>query len=102
MCSLSGLCQWIDGIYCAVTGYSIACIACKGDDEPCVLINVEMGFMCMYAMDRWGHSVVWLQREAAEGQLCSSPPFSLTHYPGGSVLAPQSGLLLLLINLQEI
>lgn len=29
------------------------------------------------------------------------PLFSLTHYPGGSVLAPQSGLLLLLINLQE-
>lgn len=29
------------------------------------------------------------------------PLFSLTHYPGGSVLALQSGLLLLLINLQR-
>lgn len=79
---------------CAVTGYSIACIACEGDDEPCVLINVEMGFMCMYAMDRWGHSVVWLQREAAEGQLCSSPPSlfsdSLPWWlsPGSSVWSP--------------
>lgn len=43
----------------------------------------------------------WLQRDAAERQKCSSPPFSLTHYPGGSVMAPQSGLLLLQINLKE-
>lgn len=32
----------------------------------------------------------------------SAPLLPLTHYPCGSVLAPQSGLLLLLINLQEI
>lgn len=41
-----------------------------------------------------GHSVVWLQREAAEGQLCSSPPSlfsdSLPWWlsPGSSVWSP--------------
>lgn len=42
----------------------------------------------MCAIDRWEHSVAWL----------SSLSF-LTHYPGGPVVGPRSGLLLLLINL---
>lgn len=67
--------------------------------ELCVFANGEMGCICMCDMNRWEHSVAWLQREAVV--LLSFLFFPLTHYPGGSVMAPQSGLLLLLINLKE-
>lgn len=48
------------------------------------LSNTETGSICTRGTDRWEHSVAWLQERLQRG---SSPPlFSLTHYPGGSVL----------------
>lgn len=67
-----------------------------------ILVNAEMGCICIVA---WTDGCAVLLG-CKEGLLRGSsapllPLFSLTHYPGGSVLALQSGLLLLLINLQK-
>ena len=65
------------------------------------LLNAEEGCIFKCDMDRWEHSAGCKERLLRGSSAPPLPLFSLTHYPGGSVLAPQSGPLLLLINLQE-
>lgn len=69
-------CEWVFNVPVDRWTYIIAYIMwsiqldvliAKGLWATC-LANAEMGFICLCGTDRWGHSVAWLQREAAERQ----------------------------------